>query len=48
MFQTKVAEKIKHTSYVQCFIFYFFRKMVASRAIMWKNIVQPDGPQITV
>jgi len=44
MFQTKVVEKIK-THFVP--ITFFFENR-AVYEIMWKNIVQPDGPQMTI
>jgi len=42
MFQTKAVEKIK-----TLFIFHFFRKSCLYK-IMWKNMVQPDRPTMTI
>jgi len=44
MFQKKLVEKIK--TRVLCSITFFFENR-AVYVIMWKNIVQPDRPQIT-
>ena len=44
MFQTKVAEKIK--THILCSIFFF--ENCAFYKVMWKNIVKPDTPQITI
>jgi len=44
MFQTKVAEKIK--THITCSIT-FFPPIRALYEIMWKNIVEPDRPQMT-
>jgi hypothetical protein len=44
MFQTKVVEKIKTH-----FLFSnFFPENLAVYEITWKNIVEPDRPQMTV
>jgi len=45
MFQTKVAEKIKTRL---CRIIFFFTKVVSLFEIMWKNIVEPGRPQMTI
>jgi hypothetical protein len=42
MFEAKVVEKIKHTFYVQL----LFAKIVPF--IIWKNIVEPVRPQMTI
>jgi hypothetical protein len=44
-FQEKVAEKIKHTIYVQ-YIFFFENSAVCEK--MWKNIVQMGRTQMTI
>ena len=44
MFQTKVVEKIK--THILCSITFFLNRAVYE--IMWKSIVEPDRPQITV
>ena len=44
MFQTKLVEKIKCTLYFKLFIF----KNSAVYEIMWKNIVEPDLPHMTI
>jgi hypothetical protein len=43
MFQTKVVEKIK--THISCSITFFNR---AIYEIMWKNILEPDMPQMTI
>ena len=43
MFQTKVVEKIK--THISCSIIFFDNRAVCE--IMWKNIVEPDRPQMT-
>jgi hypothetical protein len=45
MFQTKVVEKIKHTFCVQK---HFFTENRVDYEITWKNIVQPDRPQMAI
>ena len=45
MFQTKVAEKIK--THILCSIYIYFLNLVVYE-VMWKNIVEPGRPQITV
>jgi hypothetical protein len=42
IFQTKVVEKIEKHIYVQ----YFFLEKLAIYEITWKNLVEPDMPQI--
>jgi len=42
MFQTEVVEKIK----IRILFSFFFNPAVYE--IMWKNVVQPDGPQVTI
>ena len=44
MFQTKVAEQIKHTFYVQK----LFPENHAVYEIMWKNIVERGRPEMTI
>jgi hypothetical protein len=44
MFQTKVAEKIK--THILCSITLFQNRAVCE--IMWKNIVEPDRPPMTI
>jgi len=50
MFQTKVVEKIKtHILCPVAFLFcFFFFKNRADCEIMWKNIIEPDRPQMTI
>jgi hypothetical protein len=43
MFWTKVVDKIKKVDFFQ-----LFSKIGTSDVIMWKNIVEPDRPQVTV
>ena len=44
MSPTKFVEKVKKIG-VSVF---FFPKIVPFYEIIWKNIVEPDGPQITI
>jgi hypothetical protein len=44
MFQARVVEGIKHAFYFQ----YFFKENHAVSEVTWKNIVEPDRPQMTV
>jgi len=44
MFQTNVVEKAKHTFHFQ----YPSFENSAIYEIMWKNMVQPDRPQMTI
>jgi hypothetical protein len=44
MFQTNVVGKSKQKFYVQIFIF----KSRAIYEIMWRNMIDPDVPQITI
>ena len=46
MFQTKIVEKIK--THILCSVYFFFPENGAVYVIMWKNIVDPDGPQMTI
>jgi len=47
MFQTKVVEKIK--THTLCSVpFFFLSKIYAIYDIMWKNIVEPDRPQMRI
>jgi len=45
MFLTKVTEKIK-TYILGSVTFFFFNRAIYE--IMWKNIVEPDRPQMTI
>jgi len=45
MFQTKVVEKIK--THILCSVT-FFSQNRAVYEIMWENIVERDGPQMTI
>jgi len=46
MFQTKVLKKV--TKHLVCSITVFFSpENRAVYEVMWKNIVEPDGPQMT-
>jgi hypothetical protein len=45
MFQAKFVEKIK--THILCSTTFFFEN-VAICEIMWKNIVDPDTPQLTL
>jgi hypothetical protein len=44
--QTKVAEKIK--THILCSINFFFLENLAVYEILWKNVVEPDRPQMTI
>jgi len=44
MFQTKIVEKIE--THILCSLNYFQKS--CSLKVMWKNIVEPDRPQITL
>ena len=44
MFRTKAVEKIK--TYNMCSVTFFYENR-AIYEVMWKNIVQPDRPQMT-
>jgi hypothetical protein len=46
MFQTNVVDKIK--THIFCSIIFFFFENCAVYEIMWKNIVEPDRPQMTI
>jgi len=46
MFQTKVVEKIK--THILCSVTFFPPENLAVDEIMWKSIVQPDRPQMTI
>jgi hypothetical protein len=47
MFHTKVVEKIK--THIFCSItFFFFFENRAVYEIMWKNIAEPDKPQMII
>jgi hypothetical protein len=47
MFRTKFVDKIK--THILCSIMFFvFPKIVPFMRIMWKNIVEPIGPQMTI
>ena len=45
MFQTKVVEKIKNISFM---FNNFFPENLGAYEIMWKNMVEPDRPQMIV
>jgi hypothetical protein len=45
VFRTKVVEKVKNTHFVFNNVFSENR---AVYEIMWKNMVQPDRPQMTI
>jgi hypothetical protein len=45
MFQTKVVEKIK--THFSCSLTFFFENRTVYE-IMWKNMVEPDRPQMTI
>jgi hypothetical protein len=48
MFQTEVVEKIQ-THYIYIYIFNnFFSENRAVYGIMWKNMVEPGRPQMTI
>jgi len=42
MFQTKVVEEIK--THVLCSIYIYIYINHAIYVVMWKNVVEPDGP----
>jgi hypothetical protein len=44
MFETEVSEKIK--LHVLCSI--TFSENLAAYEIMWKNMIEPDRPQMTI
>jgi hypothetical protein len=44
MFQTKVVEKIK--AFNAYSIFFFENRAIYE--LMWKNVVQPDRPKVTI
>jgi hypothetical protein len=44
MFQTKVVDKIK--IHIVCSVTFFENYAVYEK--MWKNVVQPDRPQMTI
>jgi hypothetical protein len=44
MFQKKFLERIKHAFYIQILL---FKKIIAFYETTWKNIVDPDRPQLT-
>ena len=47
MFQTKVVDEIKRN--ILCSVtFFFFFENHAVYEIMWKNMVQPDKPHMTI
>jgi len=46
MFQTKVVEEIKTD--IVFSIFFFFSENRAVYEIMWKKMVEPDRPQVTI
>jgi hypothetical protein len=46
MFQTKVVEKIK--THILGLVRFFSLENRVVYEIMWKNVVQPDRPQITI
>jgi hypothetical protein len=46
MFQTEFVEKIK--THILCSVTFFFLENRAVYEIMWKNIVEPDRPQVTL
>jgi hypothetical protein len=45
MFQTKVVEKIK--THILCSLTLFFENRAVYQ-IMWKNMLEPDRPQMTI
>jgi hypothetical protein len=47
MFQTEVVEKIK-THILRSVTFFFFFENRTIYEIMWKNIIQPDRPQVAI
>ena len=46
MFQTKVVDEIKRN--ILCSVTIFFFEKHAVYEIMWKNMVQPDKPHMTI
>ena len=44
MFQTKVVENIE--THILCFV--TFSENLAIYEIMWKNMVEPERPQMTI
>jgi hypothetical protein len=47
IFQTKAAEKIR--KHILCWVIFFFPpENYAIYEIMWKNVVEPERPQITI
>jgi hypothetical protein len=48
MFQTKVVEKIKTHSIFSVTVFFFFYRKHAVYDIVWKYVVDPDRPQMTI
>ena len=46
MFQTKVVEEIK--THILCSTIFFFLDNRAVYEIIWKNMVEPDRPQMTI
>ena len=46
MFQANLVEKIK--THISCSITFFFFENRAVYEIMWKNIVEPGKPQVTI
>jgi hypothetical protein len=46
IFQTKVVEKIK--THILCSLIFFFFENRAVCEIMWKNIIEPRRPQMTI
>jgi len=45
MFQTKVLEKIK--THILCSVI-FFPQNCAIYEVMWKNVVEPDKPEMAI
>jgi len=45
VFQTKFEEKMK--THISCSYFFFF-EIRAIYEIMWKNIIEPNKPQVTI
>jgi len=45
MFQTEIIEKIK--THIVCSVTFFFLNRTVYE-IMWKNIVEPSKPQMTI
>ena len=44
MFQVKEVEKIK--TCILCSVTFFLKVLHAVHEIMWKNMVEPDRPQV--